>query len=114
MSLAKRKLWLIALIIVLLLIGGWLLKDRLFSNSQTINQTFTTQVQDFHEFFIQSVLLTEGEIDFETRLQLEGAVRNLNDQEILTAWNSFVNAPNDTEAQRELKELLLLLVRKGR
>ena len=108
---ANRKV--VFIILIILLLGGSFLLGR-YTASSTTNYAKTQAISDFHEFFITSVLQTEGEIDFETRLQLEGMVRNLNDTEILTAWNNFVNAPSETEAQIELKDLLLVLVRKGR
>lgn len=77
-------------------------------------QVVNNKVLDFTSFFIKSVLQAEGEVDFETRLKLEGLVRNLNDKEILEVWNKFVNAPDDNIAQEEVKTLLYMLVEKVR
>ncbi|MBU4332178.1 hypothetical protein KKD19_05955 [Patescibacteria group bacterium] len=58
------------------------------------------------------MLKAETEIDFETRLNLENAVRNLDDEEILSQWNKFVNSGNEIQAQVEVKNLLEALVHK--
>jgi len=105
---------LILAVILVLLVGG-LIKtsaDLVAARNTLKQQSLNSAVLDFHAFFIQAVLQAEGEIDFETRLKLEGAVRDLNDPEILTAWNTFVKAPNDRDAQIAIKNLLALLVDK--
>lgn len=67
---------------------------------------------NFTKFFIEKVLKTESEVDFETRLKLENAVRDLNDQKILAQWQKFVDSKTENEAQQEVKNLLELLVNK--
>jgi hypothetical protein len=74
---------------------------------------FNNNVLDFYRLFIVKVLKTEGEVDFETRLQLETTVRELGDEEILAQWNKFTNSQTEEEAQREVKNLLELLVEKS-
>lgn len=54
----------------------------------------------------------EIEIDFDTRLKLETAVGNLNDEEILNQWQKFVDSKIEAEAQEEVKNLLEMLVNK--
>jgi|GEM_PF-688767 hypothetical protein len=78
------------------------------------NQQFNVAVLDFNQMFIKKVLKAEEDVDFESRLKLETAVRALGDQEILAGWNSFVNAENDMAAQKEVKELLFILAVKAR
>lgn len=75
-------------------------------------QAVNAEVLDFTVFFIESVLKAEEDVDFETRLKLESAVRNLNDEEIFESWNGFVNAADDNIAQKEVKNLLSILVSK--
>lgn len=67
---------------------------------------------NFTKLFIDQVLKAEKEIDFETRLKLENAVRNLDDEEILAQWNKFIESKTETEAQTGVKNLLDLLVGK--
>jgi hypothetical protein len=64
----------------------------------------------FLQLFIKHVLQTDGEIDFETRLQLENQVRALGDAEILGVWKQFVESTNPEEAQAAVGQLLILLV----
>lgn len=69
-------------------------------------------ILDFAKIFINQVLRAEKEIDFETRLKLEYAVRDLGDKEILEQWDNFVNSKTESEAQEQVKNLLELLVNK--
>ena len=75
-------------------------------------QTTNEKVLDFTELFIEKVLKAEGEIDFENRLSLENAVRNLDDEEILAQWQKFTESETEVEAQTEVKNLLEMLVGK--
>lgn len=67
----------------------------------------------FEKIFIEKVLKADKEIDFETRLQLENAVRDLHDNDILAQWQDFVDSKNEEEAQNNVKNLLALLVEKS-
>ena len=69
-------------------------------------------ILDFAKIFINQVLRAEKEIDFETRLKLEYAVRDLADKEILKQWDNFVNSKTESEAQEQVKNLLEILVNK--
>lgn len=88
--------------------------------SQTLARTqtdlatyrFNAKTLNFLNVFIEKVLQSKGEIDFETRLLLENSVRELNDKEILAAWQQFVDSPSEAEAQTAVKNLLALLVKK--
>ena len=75
-------------------------------------QEINDKVLDFTKLFIAEVLKSEEEIDFETRLQLENAVRDLDDEEILSQWNKFTASKTEVEAQKEVKNLLEMLVDK--
>lgn len=70
------------------------------------------KVLNFASMFIREVLQADGEVDFETRLSLETAVRNLGDEEILAQWQKFVESKTEAGAQDEVKNLLELLVSK--
>jgi hypothetical protein len=86
--------------------------DRLTTIS---NQEYTNQqTLNFLEIFIKKVLKSDKEVDFETRLKLENAVRDLKDDKILAQWQSFVNSKDELEAQNNVKDLLELLVVKVR
>ncbi len=78
----------------------------------TQNQQVNLKILSFAHLFIGKVLMSDTDVDFNTRLMLETAVRNLNDQEILAQWQSFTTAANGQSASDEAKKLLDLLIRK--
>jgi Na+-transporting NADH:ubiquinone oxidoreductase subunit NqrC len=110
----------ILIIILLLLAGNVFLglkysavqKELKLAQASLETQKTNEKVLDFAKLFIEKVLKAETEIDFETRLKLENAVRNLDDEEILEQWNKFVNSQTESEAQNQVKNLLELLANK--
>ena len=66
----------------------------------------------FTQLFIEKVLKSEAEVDFETRLQLENKVRDIGDEEILAQWQKFTDSKTEGEAQKQVKNLLGVLVGK--
>ncbi len=70
------------------------------------------KIVDFTKLFIEKVLVVDEEVDFETRLELENAVRDLKDAEVMTQWQKFINSETETDAQKEVKNLLKLLIGK--
>ena len=91
-----------------------------FQQTQTALETQKAQAQfneknlEFTKLFIQKVLKAETEVDFEARLKLENSVRDLEDEEILSQWNKFIDSKTDDEAQTQEKNLLEILVDKIR
>lgn len=75
-------------------------------------QTTNEKVLDFTKLFIGKVLKAETEVDFETRLNLENAIRNLGDEEVLTQWQRFTESKTEIEAQDNVKNLLEMLLSK--
>lgn len=111
----------ILIIIVLLLVAGsvyfvvqYNILQKEIQQAQTALETQKTneKVLEFTKLFVAKVLKTETEVDFETRLKLENAVRNLDDEEILNQWNKFVESETEDQAQNEVKNLLEMLVNK--
>lgn len=109
------------LILVLILVAGNIffiirhnnLKNELHQTQTAIEtQELNEKVLEFTKLFIDKVLKAETEVDFETRLKLENAVRNLGDEEILNQWQKFVESRTEAEAQNEVKNLLEMLVNK--
>lgn len=88
-------------------------KLRTEQNRQTITLPLNQRTLEFLSLFIKKVLKAEKEVDFDTRLMLENKVRELNDKEILEAWNKFVNSKSEDEAQKNVKDLLDILVDKS-
>jgi len=74
--------------------------------------TKNERIINFLKLFIAKILKAEGEIDFETRLKLENAVREIQDKEILDQWTKFTESKTEEEAQKNVKDLLEILVNK--
>ncbi len=81
---------------------------RLNTNIETHNQ----RALDFTSVFIKQVLKSDTEVNFDTRLKLENMVREIGDEKVLAQWQAFVNSPNESDAQRNVKELLDVLIDK--
>ncbi len=82
-------------------------------NNQAYSQHQVNQkVVDFRNMFEQNVLLSGKEVDFETRLSLETAVRALNDKEIFKCWEGFTTAQTKDDATAQTKNLLEVLIKK--
>ncbi len=95
-----------------LAINGYLV-SAIVENSQAWQQNqINRKVLDFRNLFTEKILLTGEQIDFETRLSLETAVRGLNDPEIFNQWQSFSKSKTQDEATVEAKKLLELLIKK--
>lgn len=83
----------------------------LVKNSQIYQQQqIDKNVSNFRNMFIEKVLLSDTAVDFDTRLSLETAVRNLNNPEIFAQWNKFANSQTQSEATAQAKKLLALLI----
>jgi Na+-transporting NADH:ubiquinone oxidoreductase subunit NqrC len=113
----------ILIIIILILLAGNIFFGYKYSALQkeleatkAILKTQKTneEVLEFAKLFIEKVLKAETEVDFETRLKLENAVRNLNDEQILSQWQKFTESKTEADAQTEVKNLLETLVSKIR
>lgn len=93
----------------------FLVKDKLrVSEAAKVQSEINGKVLGFTSMFIREVLQADSEVDFETRLSLENAMRDLEDTEIMTAWQNFVGSSTETEAQDSVKDLMGLLVSKIR
>jgi len=110
----------ILIIILILLAGNVFLSVKYFSvvkelrQTETLLQTQTTneKVLEFSKLFIKEVLKAETEVNFDTRLKLENAVKNLGDEAILNQWQKFTESKTEVQAQEEVKNLLEMLVNK--
>lgn len=108
------------IVILLLLVGNVFFGYKYFALQKELEaikaalktQQINEKTLEFAKLFIGKVLKAEREVDFETRLKLENAVRNLGDEEILAQWKKFVASQTEEEAQREVKNLLEMLVNK--
>lgn len=116
---SKQKT-ILAIIVLVLLVGNIFFAVQYFSAQKKFNgiksiaenKSVNEKVLDFTKLFITEVLKAEGEVDFEARLKLENAVRDLNDEKILNQWQKFVDSQTEDSAQEEVKNLLEMLVYK--
>lgn len=118
MSTSKQVIF--SLIFILMLAGliffGWeaiSLKAQLLAAEKTISQQeVNTRVLAFSKLFVANVLQGGQTVSFDQRLQLENAVRDINDEEIYAAWKKFTNASGQAEVQQDFYGLFNLLLAK--
>ncbi len=108
-----------AFVIILAFTSAYLLtqyfsvKTQLGESNKIIkDQQINAKIVAFTQLFIDKVLSGQTEVSFEDRLQLENAVRNINDQEVFDQWQKFVKSEISEESQQNLSKLLKLLVKK--
>ena len=117
----NRKNIVIVIVFIVLLAGnlyfGWrsLSSSGEIANARAIiaAKQSSNRNLDFLQMFVKNVIKSDKEVDFDTRLKLENAVRELNDNEVLEKWQRFVDSKDEIEAQNNVKDLLDLLVRKA-
>lgn len=110
----------IIIIIGVLLIGDAFFGINYFFNYQELQALkskeskveLNQKVVDFTSMFIKKVLQADKEVDFETRLTLENAVRGLKDEKIMAEWQNFIGSKTERDAQNSVKKLLEILVSK--
>lgn len=108
------------IVIGVLVIGNAFFAPNYFFASKDLQEIKSTQsktelngkVVNFTSMFIKKVLQANTEVDFETRLSLENAVRDLKDEQIMAEWQNFTNSKTEAEAQNSVKKLLGILVEK--
>jgi len=77
-------------------------------------QKINEKVFLFSQLFFDKVLQGEREVSFDDRLELENAVRALNDKDIFDRWTKFTNAKDQAEIQQRFYNLFKLLLEKIR
>ena len=110
----------VIIIVGVLLIGNAFFGLNYFFNYQELQNLksteskveLNTKVLDFASMFIKKVLQADKEVDFETRLSLENAVRGLKDDAVMSEWQNFIGSKTEKDAQNSVKKLLEILVNK--
>ena len=92
--------------------NGWLTYQLSVALKANELQQNNVKVLNFTGMFVEDVLMASQDIDFDTRLTLETAVRSLNDQDIFSQWQRFTKASDKESASNEAKILLDLLIKK--
>ncbi len=67
----------------------------------------------FQKMFIEKVLKSDGTVSFDTRVELQTAIKNIGDESITVAWNAFLSSADEVEGQARVKDLLFLLADKA-
>jgi|YNPMSStandDraft_1061717.scaffolds.fasta_scaffold07955_7 flagellar biosynthesis/type III secretory pathway M-ring protein FliF/YscJ len=101
------------ILFIFTLINNFSLRERIraLQNSKfQVNQ----KILLFTEKFIDKVIKTDKEVSAEERLELENDLREINDSQITEAWERFVLSKDEDEAQKNVKNLLAILLRKIR
>ena len=106
------SIFFIVLFCLSLAANGWLAYLLYQAASISQVQQLNKNVLFFVNMFVEKVLMADREIDFDTRLELETTVRNLNDQQIFDQWQAFTKAQTKEDASQQAKQLLNLLVKK--
>ncbi|BCX15168.1 MAG: hypothetical protein KatS3mg097_060 [Candidatus Parcubacteria bacterium] len=113
----------IIIIIILIIFNAFLiyqnkiLEAKIDSIAQDITTKATFQVKkplnfkaaEFLNLFVKKVLLAKEAPDFKTKLELNQAVYDIQDNAILEQWYKFINSTSEEETTMNLKILLELL-----
>ena len=115
----KRNIILAMVILLLISAGAFFAVKYFLQTRETVKlqqeiktQKTNNKVVNFLNLFIQKVLKTDQPVSFEDRLQLENAVRDINDPEILSKWEEFTGGIDEAQIQQGVKDLLEVLVKK--
>ena len=105
----------VALIAGIIFMGSQIIILQKESNNAQLDingRQFNDKVLNFMKLFVTKVLKADKEIDFDTRLQLENAIRDINDNNIKLQWDKFTSSKSEEDAQKEVKNLLEVLLYK--
>jgi len=80
--------------------------------AQTEISVRNEKVIEFLDLFVEKVLKSDQEIDFDTRLSLENSVRATKDEDLIKQWQKFTNSKTENLAQVEVVNLLSIIVNK--
>ncbi len=118
MSTQKKTLHfvLITIIVLALVFLGWqyisLSQKLQVAEKVVAGQQTNKKVLAFSELFVTNVLQGGSSVSFDQRLQLENAVRDINDPKIYAAWQNFTNAKDQAQIQQNFYVLFSLLLKK--
>lgn len=102
----------VVVFLVSLALNGWLVYQLAIASKAYQAQQMNAKILAFTDMFVEDVLLASTEVDFDTRLELETAVRGLNDQDIFNQWQRFTKTSTKEDASNGVKILLNLLIKK--
>lgn len=110
----------VAFIIILFVIIAFLFASNFNLKTQLVSAggvtledaSKKTRIVSFTSLFIDLVLMSNEEISFNNRLELENRVREIDDQEIFEKWQEFTSTEDPESAQRAVVEFLGILIDK--
>jgi hypothetical protein len=119
-NIVNKKKYVLFVAVVLLVLGNvfFIIRSNILSNklatieNQGQISNKNGKVIDFMSLFVNKVLKSNTEIDFDTRLSLENSVRATGDEELVGQWQKFTNSKTEAEAQVEVKNLLGIIAEK--
>jgi len=117
---ANKTKMILGLVIFLLILGNVVFGSLYFLQAIKMEKAqkelevkrSNDKILSFFKTFIDKVLKSDKEVSFRERLKLENEVRDLNDKDILAQWEKFISSATEQEAQKEVTNLLDLLINK--
>jgi len=114
----QKSNYLIAIVGLILSVGIIFLSSQLFIyKAESLNAEKKIQAQQtnekiliFTKMFVDKIFRRNPEASFEDRLELENAIRDLNNQEIFDQWRKFTSSVGDDDAQAQAVNLFNLLL----
>lgn len=107
----KTYLIIFLLVATSMLLFGYISEKRestnLEQNLQAIEEN--KNILSFQKLFITKVLKPNADVSYDTRQELNQAVLLTNDEEVITAWNDFLSAKTEAEAQGKVFDLLYVI-----
>jgi hypothetical protein len=98
---------------VYLLVHVFLLSSELRDSKESFQiQQRDEKVLNFMKLFVNIILQGDSVVSFDDRLNLENAVRAINDQEIFDEWKEFTESSSSEKTQQIVGNLFNLLVEK--
>jgi hypothetical protein len=105
------------IIIAILLLGNILWLFAFSSRGRELGQAQNSlaQVQEnknilaFQKLFVDKVLKADGVVDYDTRRLLDQSVGSTNNKAVIDAWNAFIAAKTEADAQNKVKNLLSII-----
>ncbi len=112
-----KVLWIIVIVLLISnVFFAWMFISAKMSvrdlKTKASNQKVNADILNFTQLFMDKVLGGSKEVSFDDRLQLENAVRSLNDKQILESWQIFTKAKDSAEVQKDFYALFQLLLKK--
>lgn len=105
------------IIILILLVGNilWLIAFTNRGKELGQAQYSLAQVQvnknilSFQKLFVDKVLKADGVVDYDTRRLLDQSVGSTNNKPVIDAWNAFIDAKTEADAQNKVRDLLSIM-----